>query len=410
MKKMLIILPQLPYPLTDGGNQAFYNEICALKDDFDITILYLDYNNNGNVDKLEAKLGNVSFLAFQYTKKKDLHTYYSRFARKISRLLKLDSKYPDFYFESIFNSFQPEDVEYVEFVKEYVLKNQIDIVQFEMIPCLSKVLLLPREVKKIFVHHEIRFVVNEQRLRTKGFSVYRNTYVELAKIMEIGLLNKCDAVITLSDIDRDKLVEAGVNVPVYSSFAVVNTEVECKNNFDGGTTLSFVGPSSHSPNYVGLTWFLENCWEKLLRQDAAYRLKIIGNWSRDYRDEIIRKYKNVEFAGFVQNLAEALNGTIMIVPITVGSGIRMKILEAASLGIPFVSTSIGAEGLPFENGRDCLKGDTPEEFVDSILKMRDRSQRVECAKNAIVLVKEKFSMEALRRNRLEIYEKIMNGG
>lgn len=232
---------------------------------------------------------------------------------------------------------------------------------------------------------------------------------QIADILEIGLLNKCDAIITLSETDQKKLIDAGVKVPIYPSFAIVNTNAEMTNANETNNILSFIGPAFHSPNYLGVKWFLENCWEKLLQQDASYHLRIIGNWPEDRRNEITQKFKNVEFAGFVPNLAKALNDTIMIVPITVGSGIRMKILEAASLGVPFVSTTVGAEGLPFENGVDCLKGDTPEEFVDAILKMRDKSLRVEFAKKANKLVKVKYSMDALRKNRLEIYEKVMNG-
>ena len=85
----------------------------------------------------------------------------------------------------------------------------------------------------------------------------------------------------------------------------------------------------------------------------------------------------------------------------------MKILEAASLGIPFVSTTVGAEGLPFENGRDCFKADTPEYFVKAIVDLKDKSLREKFAQNANTIVKENYSMGALRKNRLEIYEKVL---
>ena len=235
---------------------------------------------------------------------------------------------------------------------------------------------------------------------------YRLVNGKLSKICEIGLLNNCDAVVTLSKTDAQKLLNEGVHVPIYTSFAVVN---ECyninSNNEDH--VLSFVGPSIHSPNDIGLKWFLENCWSDLSKINPSYQLKIIGQWSEDKQNEIRQKYKNVEFLGFVPNLAEALNNTIMIVPITVGSGIRMKILEAASLGIPFVSTTVGAEGLPFENGRDCFKADTPESFVKAIVDLKDKFLREKFAQNANTIVKENYSMGALRKNRLEIYEKVL---
>lgn len=395
----------MPYPLSVGGNQAMYNGILSIRGDFDVHLVYL-VSHSTKKQEIPAIPG-VTISPFVYKRKINQLGLFVWMTNKFAQLLKLGNKYADYFFEQLPVRFKPVCQEYVDFIANYIKKNNIDVVQFEMLSCLPLVATLPSHVKKIFVHHELGFVVNDQKLRSKGFSECRKANVELAKMLELGLLNKCDAVITLSEIDQRKLIKEGVTVPVYSSFAIVNTDVKSCSLNETCNILSFVGPSAHTPNYLGVKWFLENCWEKLLRQDASYRLKIIGNWSEDRCNEIMQKFKNVEFAGFVPNLADALNDTIMIVPITVGSGIRMKILEAASLGIPFVSTSVGAEGLPFESGKDCLKGDTPEEFVNAILKMRDQSLRMDFAGNACKIVKEHYSLEALRKNRLEIYERVL---
>ena len=393
-KKILFILPTIPYPLSIGGNQAMYNGICAVKDEYEVHVIYIDPLHNSNKKQKEVleKLSNKTILLVPFK--------FNPF--------KIGKKDKSYQFDLLVEKYKPISQEYIDFIKSYIDKNKIDLVQFEMISCLSMAVSLSPDTKKIFVHHELGYVVNEQKMLVSGVTEYKNANVELAKILEIGLLNKCDAVITLSEIDKQKLMDNGVKAPVYSSFAVVNTEASSNNPNELGNVLSFVGPAKHTPNYVGLKWFLENCWNALLEKDSSYVLKIIGNWPEEKRNEIKQKYKNIEFLGFVPNLADALSNTIMIVPITVGSGIRMKILEAASLGIPFVSTSVGAEGLPFENGRDCLKGDTPIEFVDSIEKMKDKFLREMLVKNANELVKERYSMDALKKNRLEIYDRVLN--
>jgi glycosyltransferase involved in cell wall biosynthesis len=62
----------------------------------------------------------------------------------------------------------------------------------------------------------------------------------------------------------------------------------------------------------------------------------------------------------------------MVVPLQVGGGSRLKILEALATGLPVVSTSVGAEGLRLQAGRDLVVGDTPEELARSLLdSMRD---------------------------------------
>lgn len=410
-RKILFILPTVPYPLSAGGNQAMFNGISSVKNDYEVYVTYLTpfYNKNESALKcIESILGNVQFVPYVYNPLKGFFSFVLWLFFRITLLLKMKQKSPDYYCSQMPLLFKAPLREYIEYITKFVDEKKIDIVQIEMCSSLSMSLTLPSGVKKIFVHHELNYVVNELRVNQMGKSPYRCANVELAKILEIGLLNKYDAVITLSEIDKQKLMDNGVIAPVYSSFAVVNTEASLNNPNELGNVLSFVGPAKHTPNYVGLKWFLENCWNALLEKDSSYVLKIIGNWPEEKRNEIKQKYKNVKFLGFVPNLADALSNTIMIVPINVGSGIRMKILEAASLGIPFVSTTVGAEGLPFENGRDCLKGDTPIEFVDSIEKMKDKSLREMLVKNANELVKERYSMDALKKNRLEIYDRVLN--
>jgi glycosyltransferase involved in cell wall biosynthesis len=110
--------------------------------------------------------------------------------------------------------------------------------------------------------------------------------------------------------------------------------------------------------------------------------------------------------GFVDDLKSALHNTIMIVPITIGSGIRMKILEAASLGIPFVSTSVGAEGIPLQSNYHCMIADAPSDFTNAILQLKNNEKRTILIQNAHSLIHDNYSIEALRRNRLAIYSSI----
>ena len=223
---------------------------------------------------------------------------------------------------------------------------------------------------------------------------------------EIGLLNAFDDVITLSSVDTEKLLQAGTTANIHTSLAVVNTSHDKLLSTQRSNVLSFVGPDCNLPNIAGLKWFLDNVWGKLLQKDARYELQIIGRWSPERISELLKGQERVKYLGFVEDLASVLKDTVMIVPITVGSGIRMKILEAASMGIPFVTTSVGVEGIPVENEVHCLVADTPECFCDAILKLQDGALRTRLATNANRLVTERFTLNALRNNRLNIYRQM----
>ena len=144
-----------------------------------------------------------------------------------------------------------------------------------------------------------------------------------------------------------------------------------------------------------------------MSKDDNYRLSIIGEWSKEHIEEYSQKYTNIEFLGFVDCLANSLKGTVMIVPITIGSGIRMKILEASSIGVPFVSTTVGSEGIPVVDGENCYLADTPEMFADKIRCLQDERIQSKFVNNAYTMIMKYYSKEALRKNRLEIYMRIL---
>ena len=152
------------------------------------------------------------------------------------------------------------------------------------------------------------------------------------------------------------------------------------------------------------------CWKKLKDIDSEYTLDIIGEWSQERIDEYISKYPDVHFLGFVDDLASTLKNSVMIVPINIGSGIRMKILEGASIGIPFVSTTVGAEGIPVKDGVHCFIADDPDTFVNDILKLQSLELQRKLVKAANGMVNECYSMSALRANRLGIYRTMTNIG
>ena len=224
---------------------------------------------------------------------------------------------------------------------------------------------------------------------------------------EINQLNLYDAIITLSSVDKDKLINTGVNKPVYSSFAIIDVPEQINPIVGDGKRLTFIGPDHHNPNFVGISWFLENCWRKLKEREPEITLDIIGKWTEKNISSFSAKYCDVNFLGFVNDLNTAIQGSTMIVPITIGSGIRMKILEAASNGVPFVSTIVGAEGIPLEDGNDCFLTNDPNVFVEDILKLFDTRLRLQFIENARIMVKKHYSLDSLRRNRLAIYDNVL---
>lgn len=415
MKKILFVLPFLPYPLSSGGSQAIFNGVDVVKNELDVYVTFeAKVAEEDRVSKFKSLLcDKVTMLPYYVPRKKiqkpSLRQRFYRIFFKTERKLRKMAGY-DFSLvriphkswlgEELF----PKRMEFAKHVRNIVDEHQIDIVQCEMLCNVTVGLMLPDGVRKVFVHHELGWVVhNLELMQQEGDAFEQKMYLEHYKHCEVGLLNAYDDVITLSSVDAEKLSQAGVSASIHTSFAVVNTSHDELLPTEMGTMLSFVGPDCNLPNMAGMKWFLDNVWDKLRQEDARYGLQIIGRWSPEHVAEFLSGHEGVKYLGFVDDLASALKNTVMIVPITIGSGIRMKILEAASMGVPFVTTSVGVEGIPVENGKHCLVADTPEGFCDAILKLKDEELRKCLAQNANRMVAERFTLDALRSNRLAIY-------
>jgi glycosyltransferase involved in cell wall biosynthesis len=200
--------------------------------------------------------------------------------------------------------------------------------------------------------------------------------------------------------DADYLKAAGVNTYVESSPITINTPILPFKPWNG--RLSFVGGYGHWPNMEAIDWFVDKvtpCFKTKIPLD------IIGTgWPAKYDNH----EKGVYLKGFVQELASTVHGSIMIVPILTGSGMRMKILEAMAMSMPIVTTTVGVEGIPLKHGESCIIADSPEDFAKAIERLSsDTSLCKQMGTNANQLFVKAYSPEVLAELRNSIYRQIV---
>ncbi|MDE6988554.1 MAG: glycosyltransferase family 4 protein, partial [Bacteroides acidifaciens] len=116
-------------------------------------------------------------------------------------------------------------------------------------------------------------------------------------------------------------------------------------------------------NIEGMRWFFENVYSHIL---VDIELIVVGKVTK-YIDG---SYPNLRKIEYVENLRELyLNVDMVICPLQNGTGMKIKVVEAMSYGIPIVCTSRGVDGLPDKNRNGCLVSDTPEGFADAINRL-----------------------------------------
>ena len=401
--KYLITLPWMPYPATDGGKQGSFNMLMELQNMIDITLIYPVFFKKQMACQylLEKQLPKVKVYPVEYYKNKDgIKSQYSLF--RLHRIITRKFLKQPYLATPIYKD------AYIDFVNEIIKKERIDIVQNEYFEQLYMVYAIPNTVKKVFIQHEIQYIAKERLIQQREYPSSVRYLATMQRIQEINALNEYDQVITMTDIDKNILMCDGVRAPISASPSFIPLPDNIAYKECERSSICFIGGSGHNPNLNGVTWFLDNVWSLILKENPNFTFKIIGKWDEKIKTEYQKKYRNLFFCGFVDNLAMVISECIMVIPILIGSGIRMKILESVNFYSPFVTTTVGVEGLDFINGKECIIADEPQAFATGVLKIAtDKVLQHNLTKAAHEKLMEMYSPEASVQRRLNIYNEML---
>jgi succinoglycan biosynthesis protein ExoO len=190
------------------------------------------------------------------------------------------------------------------------------------------------------------YVAEKRFLLQNGASTKEiESYLESLRQEEARRLAACNLVVTVTDTDKAHLEAICPLVPYETLPIEVSYPeyVEPSSTKDKAPELIFLGYSNFG-NMDGIRWFVKECWPGVLNKFPQARLKITGNLRFHVRE--LGEYPGVELTGFVPDL-EALyrSATLVIAPVTAGSGVKVKVLEAMAYGRAAVVSTIAAEGL-----------------------------------------------------------------
>jgi len=401
---ILILTPYLPYPLNSGGAQGMYNMIDQLRQRHHYTLVISqgsDYSPE-NIAALQQLWPEVDIIYYPLWRQ----LFYLPFVYERSRRVLLKKLAPGSRRLTVEMAVRPYgewfSADHRTFVSRLIKERKIDLLQVEFYECLPWGNHLPADIKKIFIHHELGFVRKERLLSHISLTPSEQRQLAKEKSREFADLEQYDAVVTVTETDKKILEHEGLTRPVYVSTSAINTQSQPYSVTPG--QLTFIGGHGHLPNKEGIDWFSSQV-APLLKEEHL-TLNLIGkSWPDSYADCPDVK---ILLRGFVQNLSDVALGNIMIVPILSGSGMRMKILEAAALSLPIVTTTVGVEGLDFVNGESCIIADTPRDFANAILRLcTDANFRRQLGEQANRVFQAKYHPSVLAAVRDDIYKKVM---
>jgi glycosyltransferase involved in cell wall biosynthesis len=169
----------------------------------------------------------------------------------------------------------------------------------------------------------------------------------LIRWREKQLMKYADNVIVFNKKDRDLLKYIGKDIsviPLYTDVIINNSKtVDSKKN-----SIAFFGAMNRKENYMAALEFIEQCWPVINTAYPWLELQIIGGNPHallmPYND-----HKNIYITGFIENPYELIeNAWVTVAPITLGAGLKVKVLESLMCGCPVVAFPAGAEGIDME--------------------------------------------------------------
>jgi len=291
-----------------------------------------------------------------------------------------------FYLEVLANQISPlpytlakcNRPEFQSAVKALTSRNGYDVVLCDFLHTAVPLLPIPYRPKVIF-EHNVEFQLRKRRWELEAHWLRRwilGNEWRKTRAAEAKVCRSLDHVICVSSEDAQTLrSEFGID-----SVSVLPTGVDTDYFRPSGTgaqrgRMVFVGSMDWDPNEDGVVWFLEEIYPRIRQEIPEAGFYIVGRNPSARLRRVADANPGVVVTGRVGDVRPYLAASeIVVVPLRVGGGTRIKIPEAMAMAKPVVSTSIGAEGLPFQNGRELCIADQPEEFARTVLRLFDNDR------------------------------------
>jgi len=398
--RILQIASQIPVPPTDGGKLSVWGVTKSLvklgyKIDF---VCYRNQNNYSESYELLSKYCTPYILNVRTDN------------NILGAVKNLFSSVP-------YNASKYYRKELVEFIKEYFLKNEVDIVQVEHLHMgwivdeirkftSAKIILRQQNLETMIMK---RFYENQQNPLLKFFAK-----MQFHKFItyEPMICKKFDMCVMISKIDEQKLRSMNKNINSCVIPAAVNDELF---NHKKKNTIPFslvhIGHIDWYPNLDGLNWFVNDILPQVVKHEPRTKLFVYGGGSTKHYKIPNNLQKNIEVVGFVDNLWKHLeNKSLAVVPLRIGGGIRIKILELLATGTNLITTDVGKEGIEISHNKEVLVANSKDDFINMILDyFRNKFNSKELSSNGQNFIKNNYTWDKIGYKFEKLYKKLFNG-
>ena len=279
--------------------------------------------------------------------------------------------------------------------KERSLINRINDYINPLLPAIfwkNKSNSMMKKIGEIIQKSNYEIIISE--FGEMGLYLYRNPY--LPAIHKIVSCHRC-----LTDSFNKYICTSGVSFILQLPISVVPPGIDIKELNLTNTAkkpkyplIIMCGYFDNKSNRDAALWFIKSIWPLIFSKNNKIRCWFIGKGISHDMLKIGSQISNITMIADIDDLRPyRKSASVFINPMRLGSGLRIKILEAMGSGLPVVSTSLGAAGIPVQNGENCFIADTPKEFSDAILWiLTDKKLAQKIGENGKKMVENKYEI------------------
>jgi glycosyltransferase involved in cell wall biosynthesis len=298
-------------------------------------------------------------------------------------------------------------------ITEVLRKESYDIIQLETLQMATYLDIIHKYSKAPVVlrAHNIEHKI-WQRIAENCSNPFKRIYLNhlyrALRRFEIGTLNKMDGIVAITPVDARNFDRLSHSTNIVSIPFGINLESLPENPVQPEeASLFHIGTMNWFPNEEGIKWLINEVWPGVTKRLPDIELHLAGRYMPEWLLKLSAPRVTVE--GEVPDVWEYMQRfSIMVVPLFSGSGIRIKIVEAMAAGKAIITTSIGAEGINYENGQHLLIAKDARSFAEAIVKLcNDKTLRDSLGQNARMLIAKEHDNNKLMLKLTAFYNELL---
>jgi len=209
--------------------------------------------------------------------------------------------------------------------------------------------------------------LREERLAALEQSSRLAEVAAATKQQELSVIAACDLTWVVSPVEQALLAQTLPDAQV-AILSNIHEPLDHTTGYSEREGLLFVGGFQHPPNVDAVTWFVQEVWPLVHAQAPDMKVRIVGSKMPDTLRALAGP--GIEILGFVQDIDPLLaQSRISIAPLRYGAGVKGKVNQAMSHGLPVVATPAAVEGMDLKHGEQVLVADTPETYAQEIIRL-----------------------------------------